>query len=243
MHGDVVPGGVWPGRPTCGGTWSISIEYVYLGASTDPAYVKANAELNVTLNALLAVDDILIASSALDNYANQWDRAVNYTLEPIVPTPVMEPVPGSYAGGVPSVLLSREACTATGATSSAAGAVLKARMYDCAANISCATAEMFQALTGNVGAKQPNGTSITSAFRTALIHLVGALGGPLMDSLYGLGAHSYLSESAYDMTSKASGGWQRRQWGDQFDALLKVKRARDPTGVFWCRHCVGDDDV
>ena len=42
------------------------------------------------------------------------------------------------------------------------------------------------------------------------------------------------------MASKAAGGWQRRQWGTQYDGLLKVKREWDPAGVFWCRHCVGD---
>ena len=53
----VVPGGVWPGRPTCGGVWGLQLTYVYLGAETDAPFVRAMAALNATVSAMVATDD------------------------------------------------------------------------------------------------------------------------------------------------------------------------------------------
>ena len=39
-----------------------------------------------------------------------------------------------------------------------------------------------------------------------------------------------------------SGDWQQRLWGSNYAKLLEVKKQRDPTGVFWCRHCIGDGE-
>ncbi|EXJ69227.1 oxidoreductase [Cladophialophora psammophila CBS 110553] len=37
--------------------------------------------------------------------------------------------------------------------------------------------------------------------------------------------------------------WQRVFWGSNYDRLLKVKEARDPTNLFVCNRCVGSDVV
>lgn len=65
-----------------------------------------------------------------------------------------------------------------------------------------------------------------------------------METYYELGSRSYFSESAYEIGSAGSrwaGEWQTRYWGDNYARLLSVKRAWDPSGAFWCRHCVGSD--
>ena len=36
--------------------------------------------------------------------------------------------------------------------------------------------------------------------------------------------------------------WTDSFWGDHYDKLLQVKQAWDPESVFWCYHCVGDQD-
>jgi hypothetical protein len=36
-------------------------------------------------------------------------------------------------------------------------------------------------------------------------------------------------------------GWQTAFWGANYDKLLKIKKQVDPTGVFYCRSCVGSE--
>ncbi|KAJ6445442.1 FAD-binding, type 2 [Purpureocillium lavendulum] len=35
--------------------------------------------------------------------------------------------------------------------------------------------------------------------------------------------------------------WQRAFWGDNYPRLLRVKKAVDPSDVFWCKTCVGSE--
>ncbi|OYY49840.1 MAG: hypothetical protein B7Y48_04880 [Methylophilales bacterium 28-44-11] len=35
--------------------------------------------------------------------------------------------------------------------------------------------------------------------------------------------------------------WQHTFWGSNYERLLKIKRAVDPTDVFWCAPCVGNE--
>ena len=50
---------------------------------------------------------------------------------------------------------------------------------------------------------------------------------------------SYYSESEYSL----NGNWKERFWGAQnYQRLLSIKRTWDPTFVFICRHCVGDEE-
>ena len=71
--------------------------------------------------------------------------------------------------------------------------------------------------------------------------VVGGQSPERMDGIYyPLGRNSYLSESAYYMTPGTFGD---RYWGeDNYRRLLGIKARYDPTGVFWCRHCVGDTE-
>ena len=36
--------------------------------------------------------------------------------------------------------------------------------------------------------------------------------------------------------------WKADFYGDNYAALLAIKRKWDPNGVFWCRVCVGSDE-
>ena len=50
---------------------------------------------------------------------------------------------------------------------------------------------------------------------------------------------SYYSESEYSL----EGNWKERFWGkENYERLLEIKRTWDPTFVFSCRHCVGDEE-
>jgi len=50
---------------------------------------------------------------------------------------------------------------------------------------------------------------------------------------------SYFSESEYSLV----GHWKERFWGkENYQRLLSIKRTWDPTFVFTCRHCVGDEE-
>jgi ribonuclease T2 len=252
---DVVPGGMFPGRPTCGGVWQISTVYNYLGAATDAACVKASADLEAIVAPMLANEDAITTFANTTTYASQWERAVSYPLEPITPVPWLAPVAGYSVGGVPSVLASRAACTAAapggdggGGGGSAMGNVMKERLYDCARDnttdplFRCSTFQLYQAITGNVGAAQPVDTSVSAGLRSALLHVVAdSWADARMDDFYAIGQNSYLSESAYLM-GKEQGEWKQRLWGDNYAKLLAIKRKRDPSGVFWCRHCIGDEE-
>ncbi|KAK4200648.1 hypothetical protein QBC40DRAFT_279758 [Triangularia verruculosa] len=36
-------------------------------------------------------------------------------------------------------------------------------------------------------------------------------------------------------------GWQQRLWGENYGRLKRIKRTVDPTDVFWCTPCVGNE--
>eukprot|EP00937_MAST-01D_sp_MAST-1D-sp2_P003644 g3644.t1 len=241
-----VPGGLgpglWPGRPTCGGVWQVTTVLNYLGGADDAAIVQALGTYNATvLAAALAADEAHVTNYTVSSYADQWARARFYPLsaagdvQPQQPPAYLPGTPGvGSSGGLVSVLVSREACTADGGGSSAVGALLKARLRDCARNAStdpraaCNTVQLYQDLTGNVGAAQPNGTSISPAFRRALMHVV-AMGWDedRAAGFHALSDYSYLSESAWHMPGGAA-GWQRRLWGSNYHKLLAIKMSRDP---------------
>lgn len=142
-------------------------------------------------------------------------------------------------GGVPSVSISREV-VASGRFSQ----VLKNTADLCASGdvAGCQRHELYHDITGNVGSPQAPNTSIGPDFREAIYHVVvGGQSPERMDGIYyPLGRNSYLSESAYYMTPGTFGD---RYWGeDNYRRLLGIKARYDPTGVFWCRHCVGDTE-
>lgn len=47
---------------------------------------------------------------------------------------------------------------------------------------------------------------------------------------------AYMSES--DPTEP---NWQRTKFGENYERLLRIKQEWDPSGVFWCKQCVGSE--
>ena len=47
---------------------------------------------------------------------------------------------------------------------------------------------------------------------------------------------SYVNETDYFEPD-----WQRSFWGENYAALLRLKRKYDPDGLFFCHHCVGSE--
>ena len=118
-------------------------------------------------------------------------------------------------------------------------AFVTARAYDCVEAGECHRQEIYDSLTGHPGSPQEPYTALSAGMRTGLYNYL-SVGWPLaaFDGFHALGPHSYFGESAYEMPD-----WPARLWGrDTFDALSAVKQRVDPAGLFWCRHCVGDNN-
>ncbi|KTD14397.1 FAD-dependent oxidoreductase [Legionella israelensis] len=49
-------------------------------------------------------------------------------------------------------------------------------------------------------------------------------------------AGTYVNEADYFEKN-----WQRAFWGKHYQKLLKIKQKYDPTGLFYCHHCVGSE--
>ena len=84
--------------------------------------------------------------------------------------------------------------------------------------------------------------SISPSFRSAFVHFIftnRAIDAARAAAFYALGENSYMNEGAYEFEGAT---WKKRLWGDNYPGLLAVKRKYDPHGVFWCRHCIGDDE-
>ena len=141
-------------------------------------------------------------------------------------------------GGVPSVSVSREAVA-----SGALAQVMKRNADLCASGdeAGCERQELYHDITGNVGSPRAPNTSVGPDFREAIFHVVvgGQSSERMKDIYYPLGRNSYLSESAYFMEP---GTFGPRYWGENYQRLLEIKARYDPSGVFWCHHCVGDTE-
>ena len=98
--------------------------------------------------------------------------------------------------------------------------------------------------TGNLNSPQDPQVSIGPGFREAVYHVVvgGQTSARMEEVYYPLGESSYLSESAYDMGGQPN-AFRQRYWGaENYERLAEIKSSVDPSGVFWCHHCVGDAD-
>ncbi|KAI0854513.1 FAD-binding domain-containing protein [Xylaria cubensis] len=66
------------------------------------------------------------------------------------------------------------------------------------------------------------------------LELVNAKVEPLRRLAPNMGA--YLNEN-----NPGEPDWTKSFWGDNYERLLQIKRAVDPSDVFWCEACVGND--
>ena len=114
--------------------------------------------------------------------------------------------------------------------------LMMASLQECSRSGRCAKQQLYHDLS-----PQPRkDVSISPGLREAVVHyIIGAAGGgeKALAPFYKIGANSYFSESALEIS-----GWHERYWGKNYAKLLAVKKKLDPGNVFWCRHCVGDDD-
>lgn len=98
-------------------------------------------------------------------------------------------------------------------------------------------------------------TSLLPSWRTSYLHVVfGEFFPPLNETAKSeayarvLGKDEIIKQLAPDTgayMNEASPieekGWQQRLWGENYDRLKRIKRTVDPTDVFWCTPCVGNE--
>lgn len=205
----------------CYGNWTILFIQAFKGSEKADDFVKLKEFMTKDLSA-----DI----NTVTNYRYWWDRVKKTPVEYIYATPNYSPIKLIYQGGVPSVLVQREHVE-----SGAFQELVLKRIKGCSA-FQCTRIEIYNDVTGNVGSPQPEGTSISSSFRTAIYHVVmGMSNEKQTEEMYALGTHTYFGESAYWLNNAST-----RYWGDNYDRLYQIKLAQDPNLVFNCHLCVGN---
>lgn len=222
----------------CGARWTAIVNMVFMGP---PDTLELTDRLAALAAALAGVSGVNVTSRTVTPFKDQWARASGYKLEPIFPVPWLGPSK-TFLGGLPSVLVSRPV-----AEDGRLAARLKASLADCARPATdplhtCNQMQLYQDVTGNVGAPQAANVSISPSFRSAFVHFIftnRAVDAARAAAFYALGENSYMNEGAYEFEGLT---WKKRLWGDNYPGLLAVKRKYDPHGVFWCRHCIGDDE-
>jgi ribonuclease T2 len=204
------------GPEQCGANWSVYLQYTFLGPKSDGEAAWA---------ALVALDPTPFYEDVA-SYATWYDAVLQYPFEYVIPVAWTH-------WGVPSVLVQRDT-VASGAISS----VVTESLHNCTRpGDPCPRMELYNDITGAPDSPRPANVSISPLFRTAFLHFV--FGAPLDPTPFeALGGAAYLSESSYLIPD---GQWQTMYWGDNWDRLVAIKAAWDPTGLFWCRHCVGDN--
>jgi ribonuclease T2 len=208
----------------CGAMWHVFVQYVYVGPSEEGRKEWESYEVPF---------GVIMGETTWQGFDTYWEAAVDQALEPIAPWEWEEARPDEL-GGVPSVLVSREVATGGALTSTALEMLEK-----CPEQGHCSQIQLFQSITSHPDSPKDPNVSVSPGFRHAMFHVVVvAPTSQEMESWYRLGPNSYLSESAYRMD-----GWRERLWGSNYDQLLATKRKYDPENFFWCRHCVGDEDV
>eukprot|EP00899_Mesostigma_viride_P003840 jgi/Mesvir1/13457/Mv16516-RA.1 len=213
----------------CAARWSVVTKYYFQGSINEEG-VRDKWQGLRNISADYRTED------TEESFPNWWEIGKTLGLEPIIPLAnYYAPRPEiAYGGGVPSVMLSR-AVIANGTVAP----LLKRHMGNCKTTDFCSPFEIYNDITGNLGSLDAVGAgasnvSISSGFRSALLHLVFTIIEPSsLDEVYALGANSYFSESAYDLTD-----WKTRYYGDKYARLEAVKTAMDPDNRLTCHHCV-----
>eukprot|EP00899_Mesostigma_viride_P028583 jgi/Mesvir1/890/Mv17454-RA.1 len=211
----------------CNTWWNVNSIYYYQGSANDTGFRSKWAEFSEVASAWRT-------ALTEESFPTWWEVAKTLPLDPINPTANQYYPQTGYAGGIPSVMLSRSVVA-----NGSAGAVIKRHLSFCKDHGYCTHFIVHNCITGNLGSLDLVGpaasnVSISSGFRTALIHLVFIAVRPGYDKeLYTLGANSYFSESAYSLDD-----WKTRYYGDKYSRLQAVKTAMDPDNRLTCRHCV-----
>ena len=234
----------------CGATWSTTLVMNYIGQETDAEFLELTGGIVRFVDEIVSEGHAVILAEGLRSYDDQWQRAKEYPLEEIWPFHSPWSPSSGTPGGVASTLVARDV-VASGALSD----LIKARLHDCMTRASddpmrtCQRQELYADITGNKNAPQETDVSIPPSMRSALLHFVfGQWDSSRLQEYYRLGNHSYVNESAFligkelDRTSSSSSSWKERLFGDKYPTLLKIKQRYDPQGIFWCRHCIGDDE-
>lgn len=216
----------------CGAAWVAIIQYVYLGNSTDALFTQTLAALTPAMNA----NGVLSRSEV--NYPDFFSFMKDKDLEPIVPINNLFAPSQSYAGGVPSVLVSRDVASSAGFLNR-----LVSRISACKGNPAVCNRreELYSDVTGHLNSPRDSfpAVAIHPAFRTAALHHVSPVSPKDRKELDSLGQAAYFGESAFNFKSSEFAG---RYWGvDNHNRLLETKQAYDPKGVFGCRNCVGSE--
>eukprot|EP01065_Artemidia_motanka_P022871 TRINITY_DN270_c0_g1_i4.p2 TRINITY_DN270_c0_g1~~TRINITY_DN270_c0_g1_i4.p2 ORF type:complete len:654 (+),score=196.20 TRINITY_DN270_c0_g1_i4:79-2040(+) len=203
----------------------------YVGRHTDDEFVQAMKLMDTATPA-----GSYGAPSGL--VQNWWQVAQYQALEPIYPNKAKWPLLST--GLFASVLLPKASFTDHSFTDRFAADALvgcsRAAVGPCGTH-----QEIYHAIPGEANPLPADAVSVPRGFRTAEAHMVtmcGNVAGCDLQKYYDIGANSYLSESSYRYLGAA---WKARYWGENYGRLLAVKKQWDPTGVFWCRHCVGSD--
>ena len=226
-------GSKWSGYGSISTTvngFNYSPNYVYMGSATDPEYVATVGRMT----ALLTVHAEL-------SFLNSYDLvyAYNTKLCPacrrIYANDYTSALSTSYDIASPSALVMREDVNKmVDFFTSIQNTCVTSSGTNCLGSIS-----ICQDITGNIGAAQPTGSSLSPGMRSALFHVYSTgtvFPKALIPKIHAIGKYSYFGESAYYMSD-----WPTRYWGDEnYKRLLSIKHRIDPDGRIWCEHCVGD---
>jgi ribonuclease T2 len=215
----------------CDASWNAVVKYVYRGDKTDDEFLAAKEALTKFHH---------VDGESIQTYANMWEvlQAKSIAEDYILPIPF--PVDDTTIG-VPSV----EVAEADMGLSFRDN--LLDRMNDCKtdggplAGIAGVCVSLYHDIPSTNCAEPvaEGSTSVHPAFRSAMIHAMATIShASALASFLKFGESSYFAESTFNMD-----GWQQRYWGTNYARLLEIKKQVDPTGVFWCHHCVGSEDA
>eukprot|EP00750_Incisomonas_marina_P016499 INCI19133.1.p1 GENE.INCI19133.1~~INCI19133.1.p1 ORF type:complete len:440 (+),score=70.08 INCI19133.1:179-1498(+) len=226
---------IWPTVATpgdgCSGSWSLNVEYFYAG----PRSAKEAQDRYQALKKLLQPNKNDASTDTVTSFKNYFEYVASFKGDKFALRPApAAPTSNMVTGAQSSALISREVLR-----ESWAPAILKI-LKQCPDSGRCPFHYMYLGLTGNVGSPQPQDTTALSPGMRSypLLHNARQLSELEMNTtLYSLSDYSYFSESAYYMHD-----WGHRYWGDNFEKLKLIKQKYDPRNVFWCHHCVGDEE-
>ncbi len=222
---------------SCGGNWTFVVLYVFSGNVSE-----CNSTFHEFSTNVIMKNNISIYKQSLRPFEHLYDYYEEQAVSTnwIMPYPALPGVANKTPGGVPSIMVSHEH-----AENGNLAKQLYDRLLDCVKIGACNRQEIYHDITGQVGSPRDDHVSISKGFRNALYHLVF---GEVWDdahvqTYYDIGENSYFSESAYLQDVNGSNSWHNRYWGrENYKRLLQIKNKYDPDGLFWCRHCVGDND-